>query len=45
VQAIEQDKAFANVLKDGTLSDKLDALAQFWSSSTYSQIAVMLARN
>ncbi len=31
--------------KNGTLADKLDALAQFWSSSAHSQTAVMLARN
>ncbi|HEY5928315.1 MAG TPA: hypothetical protein VIV11_41790, partial [Kofleriaceae bacterium] len=35
----------ATVERDGTLSDKLDALAQFWASSAYSQTAVMLARN
>ena len=35
----------ALVDKDGELSDKLDALAQFWASSAYSQTAVMLARN
>ncbi len=31
--------------RDGTLSDKLDALGQFWAASAYSQSAVMLARN
>jgi uncharacterized protein len=31
--------------RDGTLAEKLDALGQFWASSSYSQTAVMLARN
>lgn len=39
--------AYQNALVDraGTLSDQLDALSQFWASSAYSQLAVMLARN
>lgn len=35
----------ASVEKDGTVAEKLDALAQFWASSAFSQTAVMLARN
>jgi uncharacterized protein len=35
----------ATVERDGTLADKLDALAQFWTASAFSQTAVMLARN
>jgi uncharacterized protein len=35
----------AKVLREGDLSDKLDALEAFWESSVYSQTAVMLARN
>ena len=35
----------ASVEIDGTVAEKLDALAQFWSSSAFSQTAVMLARN
>lgn len=35
----------ASVQKDGDTNDKLDALAGFWSSSAFSQTAVMLARN
>ena len=35
----------ASVQKDGDMNDKLDALAGFWSSSAFSQTAVMLARN
>jgi uncharacterized protein len=35
----------ANAQKDGDINDKLDALAGFWSSSAFSQTAVMLARN
>lgn len=35
----------ATVERDGTLDDKLDALGQFWTSSAFSQAAVMLARN
>jgi uncharacterized protein len=35
----------ATVERDGTLADKVDALAQFWTASAFSQTAVMLARN
>ena len=35
----------ASVERDGSLDDKLDALAQFWTASAFSQTAVMLARN
>jgi hypothetical protein len=35
----------ASVERDGTVSEKLDALAQYWASSSFSQTAVMLARN
>jgi uncharacterized protein len=35
----------ASVAKNGTLDERVDALAQFWSSSAFSQTAVMLARN
>ena len=35
----------ASILREGDMSDKLDALSQFWMSSAYSQTAVMLARN
>lgn len=35
----------ASVMREGDLSDKLDALAMFWQSSAYSQTAVALARN
>jgi hypothetical protein len=35
----------AAVLREGDLSDKLEALAHFWKSSAYSQTAVALARN
>lgn len=31
--------------REGSLDDKLDALAQFWTASALSQTAVMLARN
>jgi hypothetical protein len=31
--------------RGGTLDDRLDALAQFWTASAWSQTAVMLARN
>ena len=31
--------------RDGDMQDKLEALAGFWTSSAYSQTAVMLARN
>jgi len=44
---VQAKLAYQNAIvdKDGELSDKLDALAQFWASSAYSQTAVMLARN
>jgi hypothetical protein len=35
----------ALLLREGSLADKLAALELFWASSTYSQTAVMLARN
>jgi hypothetical protein len=35
----------ATVERDGTLADQVDALAQFWTASAFSQTAVMLARN
>jgi hypothetical protein len=35
----------ASVESKGTVAEKLDALTQFWSSSAFSQTAVMLARN
>jgi uncharacterized protein len=35
----------ATVEKDGSVSEKLDALGQYWASSAFSQTAVMLARN
>lgn len=35
----------ARVLREGTTRDKLRALEEFWAASTYSQVAVMLARN
>ena len=35
----------ATVDRDGDLSDKISALAGFWTSSAFSQTAVMLARN
>jgi len=35
----------ATIAREGDLSDKIDALSQFWMSSAYSQTAVMLARN
>ena len=35
----------ATVLRGGSLADKVDALAQFWTASAFSQTAVMLARN
>ena len=35
----------ASVERDGDLGDELDALAEFWASSAFSQTAVMLARN
>ncbi len=33
------------ILREGDVADKLQALELFWASSTYSQTAVMLARN
>ena len=35
----------ATVEREGDLDDKLDALAEFWTSSAFSQAAVMFARN
>ena len=35
----------ASVQRDGDVNDKLEALAAYWSSSAFSQTAVMLARN
>jgi hypothetical protein len=35
----------ASIEKDGDLTEKVDALAEFWASSSFSQTAVMLARN
>jgi hypothetical protein len=35
----------ANVEREGSLGDKLDALAQYWNATAFSQTAVMLARN
>jgi hypothetical protein len=35
----------ATIERDGDLGDKLDALAEFWNASAYSQTAVALARN
>jgi hypothetical protein len=35
----------AIVERDGDLSEKVDALGEFWASSSFSQTAVMLARN
>jgi hypothetical protein len=35
----------ASVERDGSVSEKLDALGQYWASSSFSQTAVMLARN
>jgi hypothetical protein len=35
----------ASVGKKGTLDERVDALAQFWTSTSFSQTAVMLARN
>jgi hypothetical protein len=32
-------------LRDGDLNDKVEALGEFWTSSSFSQTAVMLARN
>ncbi|MEO6771810.1 MAG: S16 family serine protease [Kofleriaceae bacterium] len=35
----------AVIERDGDLSDKVDALGEFWAASAFSQTAVMLARN
>jgi hypothetical protein len=35
----------ARILREGDVADKLQALELFWASSSYSQTAVMLARN
>jgi len=35
----------AQIAREGSIEDKLEALSQFWMSSAYSQTAVMLARN
>jgi hypothetical protein len=35
----------AIALRDGDLNDKVEALGEFWTSSSFSQTAVMLARN
>jgi hypothetical protein len=35
----------ASVERDGDLTEKVDALGEFWASSAFSQTAVMLARN
>jgi hypothetical protein len=35
----------ATIAREGDMSDKIDALSQYWMSSAYSQTAVMLARN
>jgi hypothetical protein len=35
----------ASVEREGSASEKLDALGQYWASSSFSQTAVMLARN
>jgi len=35
----------ASVERAGDLTDKIDALSEFWASSAFSQTAVMLARN
>ncbi len=35
----------ATVERAGDLTDKIDALSEFWASSAFSQTAVMLARN
>lgn len=35
----------ASISREGDMADKIDALSQYWSSSAYSQMAVMLARN
>jgi hypothetical protein len=35
----------AAIERDGDLSEKVDALGEFWAASAFSQTAVMLARN
>jgi uncharacterized protein len=35
----------AQIAREGDMTDKMDALSQYWMSSAYSQTAVMLARN
>lgn len=35
----------ATIARDGDMTDKIEALSQYWMSSAYSQTAVMLARN
>jgi hypothetical protein len=35
----------AAIQREGDMQDKLEALAGFWTSSAFSQTAVMLARN
>jgi uncharacterized protein len=35
----------ATIAREGDMTDKMDALSQYWMSSAYSQTAVMLARN
>ncbi|MDB4954152.1 MAG: peptidase lon domain protein [Myxococcales bacterium] len=35
----------ASVEREGELTDKIDALSEFWAASAFSQTAVMLARN
>jgi uncharacterized protein len=35
----------ASIERAGDLTDKIDALSEFWASSAFSQTAVMLARN
>jgi hypothetical protein len=44
---VQAKLAYENAAVDraGALDDQLDALSQFWASSAYSQLAVMLARN
>ena len=44
---VQAKLAYQNALVDreGSPSDQLDALAQFWAASAYAQTAVMLARN
>lgn len=35
----------ATIAREGDMSDKIEALSQFWMASAYAQTAVMLARN